>query len=111
MPENNMLSPRDEDEKIPARTKPSGAVSLGGGAQTPKEKGALLLGSSALVGHNAGMPPAYDFKLALTRVIEPTAAPGVELATLADAICRAATALVSGATALGFRSRPVAEGC
>jgi hypothetical protein len=56
-------------------------VSLGGGAQTPKEKGALLLGSSALVGHNAGMPPAYDFKLALTRVIEPTGGPGVELAT------------------------------
>ena len=37
------------------------------------------------MGHNAGMPPAYDFKLALTRVIEPTGGPGVELATLEDA--------------------------
>jgi len=37
------------------------------------------------VGHNAGMPPAYDFKLALTRVIEPTGGPGAELATLEDA--------------------------
>ena len=31
------------------------------------------------------MPPAYDFKLALTRVIEPTGGPSVELATLEDA--------------------------
>jgi hypothetical protein len=31
------------------------------------------------------MPAAYDFKLALTRVIEPTGGPGAELATLADA--------------------------
>jgi hypothetical protein len=31
------------------------------------------------------MPPAYDFKLALTRVIEPTGGPGAELATLEDA--------------------------
>jgi hypothetical protein len=31
------------------------------------------------------MPLAYDFKLALTRVIEPTGAPGAELATLEDA--------------------------
>jgi hypothetical protein len=38
-------------------------------------------GSSARVGHTAGMQPAYDFKLALTRVIEPTGGPGVELAT------------------------------
>ena len=29
--------------------------------------------------------PAYDFKLALTRVIEPTGGPGTELATLEDA--------------------------
>ena len=28
---------------------------------------------------------AYDFKLALTRVIEPTGGPGAELATLEDA--------------------------
>jgi hypothetical protein len=34
------------------------------------------------VGHNVGMAPAYDFKLALTRVIEPTGGPGAELATL-----------------------------
>jgi hypothetical protein len=31
------------------------------------------------------MRPAYDFKLALTRVIEPTGGPGAELATLEDA--------------------------
>jgi hypothetical protein len=31
------------------------------------------------------MAPQYDFKLALTRVIEPTGGPGMELATLADA--------------------------
>jgi hypothetical protein len=31
------------------------------------------------------MPSAYDFKLALTRVIEPTGGPGVELATLEGA--------------------------
>jgi hypothetical protein len=31
------------------------------------------------------MPPAYDFKLALTRVIEPTGGPGAELATIEDA--------------------------
>ena len=31
------------------------------------------------------MAPAYDFKLALTRVIEPTGGPGAELAKLEDA--------------------------
>ena len=31
------------------------------------------------------MAPAYDFKLALTRVIEPTGGPGAELVTLEDA--------------------------
>ena len=31
------------------------------------------------------MPPAYDFKLALTRVIKPAGGPGVEPATLEDA--------------------------
>jgi hypothetical protein len=36
-------------------------------------------------GHNAGMTPEYDFRLALTRVIEPTSGPGIELATLGDA--------------------------
>jgi hypothetical protein len=35
--------------------------------------------------NSAGMPPAYDFKLALTRVIEPTGGPEAELATLEDA--------------------------
>jgi hypothetical protein len=35
------------------------------------------------VDHKAGLP-AYDFKLALTRVIEPTGRPGTELATLED---------------------------
>ena len=30
--------------------------------------------------------PAYDFKVALTRTIEPTGRPGIELATLADAV-------------------------
>jgi hypothetical protein len=37
------------------------------------------------MGHNAGMAQAPNFKLALTRVIEPTSGPGVELATLEDA--------------------------
>jgi hypothetical protein len=31
------------------------------------------------------MPPAYDFTLALTRVIEPTGGPGAELVTIEDA--------------------------
>jgi hypothetical protein len=31
------------------------------------------------------MPKSLDFKLPLTRVIEPTGGPGVELATLEDA--------------------------
>jgi hypothetical protein len=31
------------------------------------------------------MAPAYDFKLALTRVIEPTGGPGAELAAFEDA--------------------------
>jgi hypothetical protein len=39
----------------------------------------------AELGHNAGMPPAYDFKLELTRVIEPTRGPAAELLTIADA--------------------------
>ena len=33
------------------------------------------------VGHDAGMAHAANFKLALTRTIEPTVGPGVELAT------------------------------
>ena len=41
--------------------------------------------SPARLGHNAGMLAAHDFKLALTRVIEPTRGPGAELATLQDA--------------------------
>ena len=45
----------------------------------------MLLRIVGAVGHNAGMAHAANFKLALTRVIEPTAGPGVELATLEDA--------------------------
>ena len=72
--------------KSPARTKPSGAVSLGGGAQTPRgKKGTLVLRVVGAAGHNARMLPTYDFKLALTRVIELTGGPGAELATLQDA--------------------------
>ena len=37
------------------------------------------------VSHNGHMSEAHDFKLALTRVIEPTGGPGAELATLEDA--------------------------
>ena len=35
--------------------------------------------------HNGHTSEAHDFKLALTRVIEPTGGPGAELATLEDA--------------------------
>jgi hypothetical protein len=35
--------------------------------------------------HNGRVSKAYDFKLALTRVIEPSRGPGAELATLEDA--------------------------
>jgi hypothetical protein len=59
-------------------------VSLGGGAQTPR-KGTSVLHVFGAVGHNVGMAPAHDFKLKLTRPIEPTGGPGVELATLEDA--------------------------
>jgi hypothetical protein len=58
--------------------KPSGAASLRGGAQTPGKKVRWCFGSSARVVHNAGMLPAYDFKLALTRVIEPSNYPPAE---------------------------------
>ena len=72
--------------KSPARTKPSGAVSLGGGAQTPRgKKGTLVLRVVGAAGHNARMLPTYDFKLALTRVIELTRGPRAELARLQDA--------------------------
>jgi hypothetical protein len=37
------------------------------------------------VSYNVRVVLAYDFKLALTRVIEPTGGPGAELATLEDA--------------------------
>jgi hypothetical protein len=37
------------------------------------------------VGKNGCMSKAHDFKLALTRVIEPTGGPGAELVTLEDA--------------------------
>jgi hypothetical protein len=39
----------------------------------------------ARLGHNAGMALAPNFKVALTRTIEPTAGLGVELAALEDA--------------------------
>jgi hypothetical protein len=71
-------------KKGPDRYNPSGAVSLGGGAQT-RGKVHWCFRSSARIGQNAGMAPEYNFKLALTRTIEPTAGPGVALATLADA--------------------------
>ena len=74
--------------KEPARTKPSGAMSLGGGPQTPRKKVHWCFESSARVGHNAIMARAHDFKRALTRAIEPTGGPGVELATLEDAARR-----------------------
>jgi hypothetical protein len=54
-------------------------VSLGGGAVHRDPR------SSVRVVHNADMLPAYDFKLALTRVIEATRGPRAELATLQDA--------------------------
>ena len=72
-------------QKKPRPAKPSGAVSLGGGAQTPRKKVRWCFVSPARLGHNAGMLPAHDFKLALTRVIEPTRGPRAELATLQDA--------------------------
>jgi hypothetical protein len=57
------------------------------------------------VGHNGHLSKAHDFKLALTRVIEPTGGPGAELATLEDAARFGAGAAVeAGATALGLRS-------
>ena len=37
--------------------------------------------------HNVRMLPAYDFKLALTRVIEPTRGPRAESATLQERAC------------------------
>ena len=44
----------------------------------------MVLRVVGAVGHNAGMAHAANFKLALTRTIEPTVGPG-ELATLEDA--------------------------
>ena len=38
-----------------------------------------------VIGHNAGMAHAPNFKLALTRVIVPTGGPGGKLSTLEDA--------------------------
>ena len=50
------------------------------------------------------MAPAPDFKLALTRVIEPTGGPGGELATLEDAarFVGLSETVASGTTALGL---------
>ena len=61
------------------------------------------------VSHNVRMAPAYDFKLALTRLIEPTGGPGIELGTLEDVRWSNKT-MAPGATALGFRGRVAAEG-
>jgi hypothetical protein len=48
-------------------------VSLGGGAQTPRgKKGTLVLRVVGAAGHKARMLTTYDFKPALTRVIELT---------------------------------------
>jgi hypothetical protein len=60
-------------------------VSPGGGAQTPRKKVHRCFRSSARLGHNVRMAHAPNFKLALTRTIEPTGGPGGELATLEDA--------------------------
>jgi hypothetical protein len=56
------------------------SVSLEGGAKTSR-KGT----SAARLYHNAGMINAPNFKLALTRVIVPTAGPVVEILTIGDA--------------------------
>ena len=55
--------------------------------QEPKPRGKryVVLRIIGAVGHNARMANAANFKLALTRKIEPTAGPGAELATLEDA--------------------------
>jgi hypothetical protein len=73
----------------------------------PKPRGKCFR-SSARVGHNVRMAHAPNFKLALTRTIEPTGGPGGELATLEDAARFVVQA--PGTTALGFCSRTVAEG-
>jgi hypothetical protein len=64
------------------------------------------------VGHNGRMEPAYDFKLALTRVIERTRGPAVELLTLEDAarFIGQMQRWQTGAAALGFCGRAVVEG-
>jgi len=53
------------------------------------------------VSHNVRMAPAYDFKLALTRLIEPTGGPGIELGTLEDVRWSNKT-MAPGAAALVF---------
>ena len=69
-------------------------------------------GSSARVGHNARMTNAPNCKLALTRVIEPTSGPGVEVATLEDAarlsVCWGAgrSKRLRGAQVLNRAARP-----
>jgi len=57
--------------------------------------------SLARLVHNAAMTRAHDFKRALTRTIEPTGGPGVELATLEDvgALHRSDETMAPGATA------------
>jgi hypothetical protein len=57
-----MLSVTLSSQNSSARTKPSGAVSLGGGAQTPRKKVRWCFGSSARVSHSAGMAFARQFR-------------------------------------------------
>jgi hypothetical protein len=72
-----------------ARETPDTTKSGGRGPARSSRDNRLCFRSSARVGHNAGMAHAPNFKLALTRVIVPTAGPssgpGAELTTLEDA--------------------------
>jgi hypothetical protein len=47
--------------------------------------GTMAPSSAGRSAYNGRMPKSLDFKLPLTRVIEPTGGPGAELATLEDA--------------------------
>ena len=84
--ENTPAGPlrRDCDKKAPPGPSPADSEPRRR-SPNPEEKGTWCFRIAAQIGHNAGMAQASNFKLALTRTIEPTARPGVELATLADA--------------------------
>jgi hypothetical protein len=75
------ISGQRRNKKGPAWTKPCGAVNLGGGALTPRG-GTSLLRAVGVGGPQCRHGARTDFKLALTRAIEPTGGPGVELAAL-----------------------------